>query len=199
MTVQTSLLTSDEPSLSPPTRPEKARPRVRPNRRARASADTLASKETRYWVGVVSAEHVRRGVGGAFAQLCHGRAAPLKRMRPGDWLIYYSPAETRGGGEPVQAFTAIGRVMDGAAYARDVGGGFVPFRRDVAYLPCHPAPIRPLLASLSFLPDKARWGYVFRRGHLPIPEADFLLIARAMGVDPASAEPSADSREARDG
>jgi hypothetical protein len=144
--------------------------------------------EPRYWVGVVSAEHVARGVAGGFAQLCHGKAAPLRRMRGGDWLVYYSPAESMRGGEPVQAFKAIGQVRGGEAYEFDMGGGFVPFRRDVDYLPCRAAPIRPLLADLTFLPDKARWGYAFRFGHLQVPRADFIRIAAAMGVDPASIE-----------
>ncbi|HET6762847.1 MAG TPA: EVE domain-containing protein [Longimicrobiaceae bacterium] len=143
-----------------------------------------ADEGPRFWVGVVSAEHVERGVGGGYAQLCHGKAAPLRRMRGGDWLIYYSPAEKMRGGQPVQAFTAIGRVENGPAYEFDMGGGFVPFRRDVRYLGCTAAPIRPLLADLTFLPDKSRWGYAFRFGHLQIPRDDFLRIAAAMGVDP---------------
>ena len=147
----------------------------------------------RYWVGVVSAEHVARGVDGGFAQLCHGKAAPLRRMRGGDWLIYYSPAEKMCGGEPVQAFTAIGRIAHGPAYEFDMGGGFVPFRRDVRYLPCQAAPIRPLLPDLGFLPDKSRWGYAFRFGHLQIPRDDFLRIAEAMGVDAEAIDRAAES------
>ena len=33
-------------------------------------------------------------------------------MRKGDTLIYYSPRQTRAGGEPVRAFTAVGVVAD---------------------------------------------------------------------------------------
>lgn len=138
--------------------------------------------ETRYWIGVVSREHVCRGVEGGFAQLCHGKEAPLRKMRPGDWLIYYSPAERMRGGEPVQAFTAIGRVREGEVYEHEMRPGFVPFRRDVEYLPCTAAPIRPLLERLSFIRDPRHWGAAFRFGHLRIPEADFLTIAEAMGA-----------------
>jgi hypothetical protein len=35
-------------------------------------------------------------------------------MRRGDWLVYYSPAVEMGG-EPLRAFTAIGRIEDDAA------------------------------------------------------------------------------------
>jgi hypothetical protein len=31
------------------------------------------------WLGVVSYAHVRTGVAGGFAQLCHGKAQPLRR------------------------------------------------------------------------------------------------------------------------
>jgi hypothetical protein len=32
----------------------------------------------RYWIGVVSKEHVMRGVQRGFAQVCHGKEGPLK-------------------------------------------------------------------------------------------------------------------------
>jgi len=34
----------------------------------------------RFWIGVVSEEHVKIGEKDGFAQLCHGKYAPLKRM-----------------------------------------------------------------------------------------------------------------------
>jgi hypothetical protein len=139
-------------------------------------------KSPRYWIGVVSRSHVRRGVEGGFAQLGHGKEAPLRRLRPGDWLIYYSPRTELDGGEPLQAFTATGRVVDGPVYQVQMDSGFAPFRRDVAYLPCNEAPIAPLLDRLSFIPDKRRWGFPFRRGLIEIPASDFAVIAEAMGI-----------------
>ena len=67
-----------------------------------------------YWVGVASREHVLAAVSGGFCQLNHGKQAPLKRMQPGDRLLYYSPREEMRRGEPVQAFTAIGEILDRA-------------------------------------------------------------------------------------
>ena len=43
------------------------------------------------WIAVASAEHVRRGREGGFMQVCHGKAAPLRRIQPGDGVVYYSP------------------------------------------------------------------------------------------------------------
>ncbi len=69
-----------------------------------------------YWIGVASRDHVLKGVAGGFCQLGHGKAAPVKRLAPGDWIAYYSPRTAYEGGEPVQAFTAIGRIKLGEAY-----------------------------------------------------------------------------------
>jgi EVE domain-containing protein len=136
----------------------------------------------RYWLGVVSRHHVERGVAGGFAQLCHGKRAPLARMRAGDWLVYYSPRTEMDGGEPLQAFTAIGRVTGTAVYEHAMSADFVPHRRDVAYVPCQPAPIQPLVSRLSFVKNPKRWGFPLRRGVLPLTASDFALIARAMNA-----------------
>ena len=138
---------------------------------------------TRYWIGVASFEHVRRGVAGGFAQLNHGKAAPLRRMSEGDWLIYYSPREQREGGEPVQAFTAIGQLAGDKAAEVAMTESFTASRRAVHWLPAHPAPIKPLLESFSFIQNPERWGMTLRRGHLEISEADFGRIATAMGAE----------------
>ncbi|MDQ7862723.1 hypothetical protein RCO48_21920 [Peribacillus frigoritolerans] len=36
-------------------------------------------KDKRYWIGVASRDHVMKGIDGGFAQLCHGKEAPLKK------------------------------------------------------------------------------------------------------------------------
>jgi predicted RNA-binding protein len=136
----------------------------------------------RYWIGVVNKNHVARGVAGGFAQLGHGKRAPLARMKAGDWLIYYSPKMSMDGDEACQAFTAFGQVKTGEIYEGNMGGGFVPNRLDVDYKKCVDAPIRPLIEKLAFIEDPKRWGYKFRFGHFEIGEADFELIAAAMGV-----------------
>jgi hypothetical protein len=143
------------------------------------------SSEPGYWIGVVSREHVRRGVAGGFAQIGHGKAAPLRRMAVGDWLIYYSPVETLAEAVPCRRFTAIGRVRGASVYQVDMGGGFMPFRRDVDYRPATEAPVAPLIEALDFITDKRRWGFPFRRGCLAIGAADFARIAAAMRVEPA--------------
>ena len=95
---------------------------------------------TGYWVGVACADHVRRGRGGGFMQLSHGKAAPLKRVKPGDRIVYYSPTVTLGGKDKLQAFTAIGTVKDREPYVFDMGKGFMPYRRDVAWAKAEETP-----------------------------------------------------------
>jgi hypothetical protein len=137
---------------------------------------------TAFWVGVASRDHVMRGVKGGFCQLSHGKSSPVERLQPGDRIVYYSPREQMGEGEPVQAFTAIGEILPGDPYRVDMGGGFEPVRRDVRFFKAHDAPIRPLLGHLSFTRGRASWGYAFRRGSFRIATDDYRVIAKAMGV-----------------
>ena len=133
-----------------------------------------------YWVGVVSKDHVDIGVAGGFAQVNHGKAAPLERMHAGDGFAFYSPRTKYRDGESLQAFTAIGRIRNGNVY-RQESGDFRPFRLDVDFFPAQIAPVRPLIDQLSFIRSKTHWGAAFRFGVVRVPEADFALIVAAMG------------------
>ncbi|NDV01361.1 EVE domain-containing protein [Pseudoroseicyclus tamaricis] len=138
------------------------------------------------WIGVASAEHVRGGVAGGFAQLGHGRHDAVKALRKGDWLAYYSPREGIGEGAPVQAFTALGRVTSEAPYKAAQAMDFNPFRVDVDYLEeARPAPIRPLLEVLDLTQGRAgNWGLLLRGPKRRVTEEDMRRIAEAMGVSP---------------
>jgi hypothetical protein len=136
-----------------------------------------------HWMGVVSRAHVERGVAGGFAQLCHGKERPLRRMQAGDWLIYYSPTlEFRPQAARLQAFTALGQVVDDDVYPFDMGGGFVPFRRNVLYQPVRPLPLAAVADRLH-LTARPNWGMSLRRGHLPIDAHDFAIIADGMRAE----------------
>ena len=45
---------------------------------------------TKYWIAAISKEHINRGVAENFIQVCHGKQAPLKRMKKDDYIIVYS-------------------------------------------------------------------------------------------------------------
>jgi len=136
----------------------------------------------RHWIGVAAAEHVRRGRKEGFMQLCHGKAAPLRRLHPGDVIAYYSPTESFRGRDALQAFTAIGIVREGDPYEFEMGDGLCMFRRDVEWLPSKEAPIRPLLPVLDFTVGNKGWGYQLRFGIFEISEPDMQRIATAMGA-----------------
>ena len=68
-------------------------------------------------------------------------------------------------------------------YPFDMGGGFVPWRRDVAYARAGEAPIAPLLDEFDFVEDRQRWGYKFRFGLFEVTESDMQRIATAMDAD----------------
>ncbi|MBN9218184.1 MAG: EVE domain-containing protein [Mesorhizobium sp.] len=134
------------------------------------------------WIAVASAQHVRRGRKEGFMQVNHGKAAPLRRIRPGDGIVYYSPTTILGQKDGLQAFTAIGTVRDGEPYQGEMGGGFTPFRHDVEWAAAEEAPIKPLLERLEFTAGKLNWGYQLRFGLFQVSAADFALIAQAMGA-----------------
>lgn len=131
----------------------------------------------RYWVGVVSHAHVMVGVEGGFIMLNHGKEAPLKRLTPGDHLIYYSPTEQIKG-KPLKAFTAIAEILDTPTYQATMPSGFTPFRRDVRYLSTKDVPIADIKSSLEFA--QGSWGMLARRGVFEINAEDFAVICNAM-------------------
>jgi hypothetical protein len=140
-----------------------------------------------HWIAVAAAEHVRRGLSGGFMQVCHGKGAPLRRIKPGDHVVYYSPTATFGGLDRLQAFTAIGTVREREPYRVDMGDGFQPFRRDVDWLEAQEAQIRPLLDRLHLTVGQRNWGYQFRFGLLRAEAHDFEIIASAMSAHAVSA------------
>lgn len=157
---------------------------------ARAPTLTPTPSSPRCWIAVASAEHVRLGRAQGFMQVCHGKAAPLRRLRAGDRVAYYSPSSQFGGKDKLQSFTALGRVLERPPYAHDMGGGFVPFRRDVAWQGEGRAlPIQPLLDRLEFSRGQKNWGYQLRFGLFEISAQDMDLIAEAMAA--AANEPFA--------
>lgn len=134
------------------------------------------------WIAVASAEHVQKGRLSGFMQVCHGKGAPLRRMKPNDGVVYYSPTITFGGKDKLQSFTALGQIIDREPYQVDMGNGFCPFRRDVLWFDAQEAPITPMLEQLDFTKNKKSWGYQFRFGLIAISEHDMQLIIKAMQI-----------------
>lgn len=131
----------------------------------------------RYWIGVASYDHVSTGVKQQFCQVCHGKSTPLNRMNTGDWLIYYSPKYHFKDSVPYQHFTALGQVLDAAAYQVEMAPNFLPFRRDIRYR----KNITPL--ALSFVQQHPLWSEYqsrLRFGHFEIPHELFAFIGKEL-------------------
>ena len=132
----------------------------------------------RFWIGVVSREHVLIGIEAGFAMMNHGKLAPLKRLSPGDGLIYYSPKDAWPDGAPLKAFTAIGTVGDLPPYAAEMRTGQTGYRIDIDWLTARETPISQLTDSLEF--TRGNWGMLARRGLFEVSGTDFQTIRAAM-------------------
>lgn len=140
----------------------------------------MTERGRKYWLAIASADHVQRGRAEGFMQVCHGKSAPLRRVKLGDGVVYYSPAQTMGGKDKLQSFTAQGVICGDGVYQVDMGQGFSPYRRDVQWSDTMIIPIRPLLDRLELTRGKSNWAYPFRFGLLEITTHDYQLIAQAM-------------------
>ncbi len=136
---------------------------------------------TKYWMAVASKNHVSIGIEQGFAQVCHGKAHPLKKMSVGDGIIYYSPKENFNENDICQEFTAIGTVITKKIYQYEMEDGFMPYRRNIEYdRSVQSISIKPLIVKLKFIENKKNWGFKFRFGFFEIPEEDFLMIQHCM-------------------
>lgn len=149
-----------------------------------------ANAQQSNWVAVASADHARLGrdtrlgdLQCGFMQVCHGKRSAVARVLPGDRVAYYAPATEMGGKDKLQSFVSIGIVQPTEPYAFDMGGSFVPWRRDVRYVVAREARIAPLIEQFEFVEDPKRWGYKFRFGLFKINDHDMQLIAQAMQAD----------------
>ncbi|MFC0776971.1 EVE domain-containing protein [Flavobacterium sp. HJSW_4] len=140
----------------------------------------MKDRETKYWVLSASKDHVKNAVLEEIAQTCHGKASPLKRMKKGDYLIYYSGKQTLGKPEKCQQFTALGKVVDDDIFEFQVSEDFCPSRRKISFFPSNDISILPLIDSLDFIEDKKNWGSPFRFGILEINRQDFSKISAQM-------------------
>jgi len=128
----------------------------------------MIDSKTKYWVIVASKEHVKNGIKGGFAQACHGKATPLRKMSKDDYIIYYSSKEFFTKKDKCQEFTAIGKVKNDNIYQFEMSPSFYPFRLDIEFLKSKDISILPLINDLDFIPNKQKWGYPFRWGILQI-------------------------------
>ena len=150
----------------------------------------------RYWINVISRDHVQASAAGGFIQAGHGAESRLKRMSAGDAVVFYSPRTALDGGEPLQRFTAVADVSGEAPYEAELEPGVKAWRRAALFRDCGDAAVQPLIDRLGFITNKKSWGFTFRRGFFEIVKEDFETIRDAMGECPAPAAPGVGRQEA---
>ena len=132
------------------------------------------------WVAVISADHAAAAARDGFFACSHGVGRDVARPANGDRFAFYAPRERLGDGAPVQAFVALGRILDDAPSPRMIGSFEAQVRR-AAFEPVGRAPVRPLIPRLGFVRDKgSHWGMAFRRGLFAVTTEDFALIETAL-------------------
>jgi predicted RNA-binding protein len=134
----------------------------------------------KYWINTVSREHVAIGKKAGIVQANHGKLAPIKRLSPGDRMLFYSPRSTLHGGEPLKSFTAVATISDDRIYQVELTDDFKPFRRNAVFEDCKEIKIEPLIEKLDFIKNKKSWGYMFRFGLFEISRHDFETIYSLM-------------------
>ena len=134
----------------------------------------------KYWIVVASKDHVEMGKKSGVVQANHGKFYSLRKMEPGDLILFYSSKIKYKEPEPCKKFTAIARVKQGDVYQGHMEGNWEPYRRDVEFLPCEETDILPLIPKMTFIRKKESWGFVFRLGCFEIPKEDFENISREM-------------------
>ncbi|KAL9654259.1 hypothetical protein ABK040_010291 [Willaertia magna] len=141
---------------------------------------------TRYWLIVASKDHVSKGKELGIAQACHGKDGPLKRMKTGDRVVYYSSKLVFENGSTktniCQCFTAIGTISNqDTPYQVEMTPTFKPWRINVNYdKDSKIVNIKSMIDKLSFIENKKSWGMYFRGGFRELSEDDFNVIETEM-------------------
>jgi predicted RNA-binding protein len=129
-----------------------------------------------FWVVVTSRDHALDGFKESIVQVNHGKESPLKRMSPGDQVLFYAGKKVYGQKELCQSFVALAELTDREIFQYEVSADFKPFRRKAQYQEVEETAIRPLINELEFIRDKEKWGFIFRTGIFEINKHDFDLI-----------------------
>lgn len=135
----------------------------------------------KHWLAVISLEHANVAASSGFLQVCHGKAAPLRRTSAGDEFFIYSPKTGMGTGDSIMAFTYRGRFVDDKVYQVEQFPGFSPFRKDVEFYLDFPRVALKTVADMD-LRATPNLGLVLRRGFIELTAADAVRIRRHAGL-----------------
>ena len=132
-----------------------------------------------YWIAVISREHARMASSSGFLQVCHGKAAPLRRTKAGDEVYIYCPREGMKTGAVLKRIEFRCTFDDDRVYQVEQAPGFTPFRKDVTFDTSYKGIAIHDVAGLE-LTANPHWGMLARRGFFEISAHDADLL-RASG------------------
>ncbi len=132
-----------------------------------------------HWIAVISRAHARIAAGSGFLQVCHGKAAPLRRTAAGDEVFIYCPREAMGAGEVLKRIEFRCTFDDDRVYQVEQAPGFKPFRKDVTFDPGFVGVAIHDVGGLDLTADP-HWGMRARQGFFQISPEDAGLL-RAFG------------------
>jgi hypothetical protein len=135
----------------------------------------------KHWLAIISLEHANMAASSGFLQVCHGKAAPLRRTSAGDEFFIYSPKTGMGTGDSIMSFTYRGIFIDNHVYQVEQLPGFFPFRKDVTFDLDFP---RVPLKTVAWMDLRAtpNLGLVLRRGFVELTAADSSRIKDQAGL-----------------
>ena len=138
----------------------------------------------KHWIAVISRDHAMIAVRSGFLQVCHGKAAPLRKTSAGDEVFIYCPRTGMGEGAVLRRVEYRCVVESDAVYQVAQAPDFKPFRKDARFdaefrgIPIGDVPGMELTAN-------RHWGMLARRGFFEFGANDAALLRRA-GAGPGA-------------
>ena len=120
-----------------------------------------------------------------FLQVCHGKAAPLRKTSAGDEVFIYCPRTGMGEGAVLKRVEYRCVIANDMVYQVEQAPGFLPFRKDVRFdTGFQGIPIGDVRGME--LTANPHWGILARRGFFEFGAHDATLLRRAVpGPAPA--------------
>jgi predicted RNA-binding protein len=124
-----------------------------------------------------SKDHLDIGKQSLFIQQKHPHR--IEKIRSGDYVVLYAGKARHGEKQAYQKIVSVCQATDDKydRLPRSDGSGFF-YRKKVCYLPFDEIDIRSLIPNLSFIKNKARWGFYFMSGFSEIGMDDLQKIMK---------------------
>lgn len=133
-----------------------------------------------FWITSTDRKQADSGLEAGYAELAAGDHDANTRPDRGDFLVVYCDLTGDPDDDPVEAFTAMGRIADDGPEPFTGEDGETAYRRKVAFFSCIETRAHTLIGDLSFARDKENWRTTLVAGLRRIDTADFLVIAEAI-------------------